>query len=67
MTQNNLGAAMTQIADRRNDLDLATLALSRIEAAVGVFREAGHGFYADECAAEAAKACSLVERLRKAH
>src|SRR5208337_457659 len=39
MTQNNLGEAMTHIAHRRNDLDLATLALSQIEAALAVFRE----------------------------
>ncbi len=65
MTQNYLGEAMTHIADRRDDLDLATLALSQIEAALGVFVEAAHGPYADDCAAQAARARSLVERLRK--
>ena len=66
MTQNGLGEAMTHIAHRRNDLDLATLALSQIEAALAVFREAGHGPYADECAVQADKARSLVDGSRKA-
>ena len=65
MTQNNLGEAMMQIADRRNDLNSAILALCQIEAALGVFREAGHGPNADYCTDQAVKARSLVERLRE--
>jgi tetratricopeptide (TPR) repeat protein len=67
VTQSNLGESMMVIAERENDLDLAISALSQIEAALEVFRGAGHGPFADYCTDQAAKARSLVERLRKAH
>ena len=65
MAQSYLGVAMTLIAERRNDLNLVTLALSHIEVAVGTFREAGQEFYADASAAKAAKTQSLIDNLCK--
>jgi tetratricopeptide (TPR) repeat protein len=58
------GAALSLLSDRRGDAALAGQALAQIEAALAVFRDAGHAPYAAYYEAAAAEARQLLERLR---
>jgi hypothetical protein len=67
MSLGNQGLAMAVIAERRDDLEMAVSALGQIETALRAMRAAGHGPHGDLYEGQAAKARSLVERLREAH
>jgi tetratricopeptide (TPR) repeat protein len=63
MSWGNQGQAMSVLADRTNDLDLATTALRQLTEAEAQMRAGGHIPFADYYAMRLADAQALVKRL----
>jgi hypothetical protein len=66
MSTGKQGEAFTRLADSRNDVGMAAMAVSQIEQALAVLRDGGHVLLAKYYEARLPEARSIRDRLSKA-